>query len=45
MLPKPAMDHKALLTLNTHEMPMYKDALPGVPGVDTGIPEFPFHDG
>ncbi|MAK45201.1 MAG: 2,4'-dihydroxyacetophenone dioxygenase, partial [Spongiibacter sp.] len=34
MLPKPAMDHKALLTLNTHEMPMYKDALPGVPGVD-----------
>ena len=26
--------HKALLTLNSRELPIYTDAIPGVPGVD-----------
>lgn len=34
MLPPTVYDHKELLTLNTRELPIYKDALPGVPGVD-----------
>lgn len=34
MIPTPAVAHDELLTLNTHDLPMYKDALPGVPGVD-----------
>lgn len=30
MLPTPIMEHKELLTLNWNELPMFKDALPGV---------------
>lgn len=26
--------HDALLTLNSHELPIYKDAIQGIPGVD-----------
>lgn len=33
-MPHQVHEHKDLLTLNTNELPMYKDALPGVPGVD-----------
>ena len=34
MMPIPIRDHDELLTLNSNELPIYKDALPGVPGVD-----------
>lgn len=34
MIPRTVYDHKELLTLNTRELPVYKDAMPGVPGVD-----------
>ncbi len=34
MIPRTIYDHKELLTLNTRELPIYKDAMPGVPGVD-----------
>ncbi|NKF23005.1 2,4'-dihydroxyacetophenone dioxygenase family protein [Solimonas marina] len=30
MKPTPYVDHAALLTLNFHELPVFKDALPGV---------------
>jgi quercetin dioxygenase-like cupin family protein len=33
-IPAQSHDHKDLLTVNTNELPIYKDALPGVPGVD-----------
>jgi 2,4'-dihydroxyacetophenone dioxygenase len=33
-LPMLVTNHKGLLSINTREMPIYKDALPGVPGVD-----------
>lgn len=33
-LPMLVTDHKALLFLNTRELPVYKDAVPGVPGID-----------
>ena len=33
-LPSLVASHKHLLTLNSKELPLYKDALPGVPGVD-----------
>lgn len=26
--------HEALLTLNSRDLPTYKDAVPGVPGID-----------
>lgn len=34
MLPNVVFDHDELLTLNSNDLPIYKDALPGVPGVD-----------
>lgn len=34
MLPFTVYDHKELLTLNSNDLPIFKDALPGVPGVD-----------
>ena len=34
MIPVPVHHHADLLTLNTKEQPLYKDAMPGVPGVD-----------
>jgi len=34
MMPIPIRDHDELLTLNSNDLPIYKDALPGVPGVD-----------
>ena len=33
-LPPLVASHKHLLTLNSGDLPLYKDALPGVPGVD-----------
>jgi 2,4'-dihydroxyacetophenone dioxygenase len=33
-LPMLATHHTGLLTLNSNELPIYKDALPGIPGVD-----------
>jgi 2,4'-dihydroxyacetophenone dioxygenase len=33
-LPFLATAHKDLLTLNSNELPTYKDAVPGIPGID-----------
>jgi hypothetical protein len=33
-LPMLVNSHRELLTLSTHELPVYKDAIPGIPGVD-----------
>lgn len=33
-MPQLVADHKTLLTLNSNDLPLYKDALPGVPGID-----------
>lgn len=33
-LPMLVNNHRELLTLNTHELPVYQDAVPGIPGVD-----------
>lgn len=34
-LPNVVYDHKELLTLNMNDLPVYKDAMPGVPGIDS----------
>ena len=36
-LPNVAYEHKELLTLNTDEVPIFKDAVEGLPGVDTQV--------
>lgn len=33
-LPILVNDHRALLTLNSKQLPIYSDAIPGVPGID-----------
>lgn len=33
-LPPLVTNHRELLTLNSNELPIYKDAIPGIPGVD-----------
>ncbi len=33
-LPPLVTNHRSLLTLNSNELPIYEDAIPGVPGVD-----------
>lgn len=34
-MPNIVYDHKSLLSLNMNELPIYKDAMPGVPGIDS----------
>lgn len=34
-LPDLAFTHKSLLTLNSHDLPTFKDVVPGIPGIDT----------
>lgn len=53
MLPSVMFDHKELLTLNTQELPMYKDVFPGVdvqplfldPHLGTWVLRVVFHPG
>ncbi|CAD5109938.1 2,4'-dihydroxyacetophenone dioxygenase family protein [Zestomonas carbonaria] len=34
-MPNIVYEHKELLTLNTRELPIYEDAVPGIPGIDS----------